>query len=250
MSHLTKLVALFLAFVVCAFVFAAPVPKSDVKLTDAQTKEMDGLWMKLGKSGTDAVEATLALAKQPAEATLYLKPKLRPLKLEEKEAKQLIARLFSEKEEEWKEAERELHHRPPILAMKLPDIWAEAKTPEHKARLAIVLCMLKRNNADSEFELVEQPGDAAHPFKMQCKYTVLLGNLPPGTKATDTCPVPEVVSKLNDHGDWHRLQRAIHILEHIGTPDAMKVIEEMASGHADASPTKTAKEALERLKKK
>ena len=58
-----------------------------------------------------------------------------------------------------------------------------------------------------------------------------------------------VGDQINSHR-WQRLQRAIYILEHVGTPNAMKVMEDMATGHADASPTKTAKEALERLKKK
>lgn len=40
------------------------------------------------------------------------------------------------------------------------------------------------------------------------------------------------------------------ILEQIGTPDALKVLEQLADGHPDATPTKAAKESLERLKKK
>jgi hypothetical protein len=43
---------------------------------------------------------------------------------------------------------------------------------------------------------------------------------------------------------WNREKRALYVLEHVGTPEAVKVIEVMATGHPDASPTKLSKEAL------
>lgn len=42
--------------------------------------------------------------------------------------------------------------------------------------------------------------------------------------------------------------RATAILEHIGTTDARKVLESLATGEAEATPTKAAKAALERIK--
>jgi hypothetical protein len=50
--------------------------------------------------------------------------------------------------------------------------------------------------------------------------------------------------------EWERLKRAMMILEHLGTPDAKKVLEAMAAGHEDAGPTVAAKDAVERLKKR
>lgn len=231
---------------------AAPVPKVDDKLSEKKAKEFNELWHELSDWRSNSSWAALGFLKNPMTTVAYFRTKLKPLKLEEKEAKQLIARLADDKDDVWKVAEAELMYRHPILAMKLPDIWVEAKTPEHKARLAIVLLsgMIKRRD-DCEFELLEEPGDATFPFKMQCKYPIpQFGNLPPGARATDTCPVPDVISKLNNHDVWHRADRAALILEHLGTPDAVKLLEEMATGHADANPTKTAKEALARLKKK
>ncbi len=49
---------------------------------------------------------------------------------------------------------------------------------------------------------------------------------------------------------WTRAARGVAILEQLGTPDAVKVLEQLADGHTDAFPTKAAKESLERLKKK
>jgi RNA polymerase sigma factor (sigma-70 family) len=49
---------------------------------------------------------------------------------------------------------------------------------------------------------------------------------------------------------WVRAARAVGILEHINSPEARQVLEELAQGEADALPTIEAKAALERLDKK
>src|SRR5205814_10395922 len=46
---------------------------------------------------------------------------------------------------------------------------------------------------------------------------------------------------------WTRAVRAIILLEHFATPEAITILREMAGGHADAQPTKLAAEALDRL---
>jgi hypothetical protein len=60
----------------------------------------------------------------------------------------------------------------------------------------------------------------------------------------DFNPMREVRNPVLD-----RVTLAVGMLESIGTPAAKKLLEEMATGHPDAGPTKAAKEALERLKK-
>ena len=47
---------------------------------------------------------------------------------------------------------------------------------------------------------------------------------------------------------WTRAEQAIILLEHIGTPEAIAVLKVMATGHAEAGPTITAKESLKRMK--
>jgi hypothetical protein len=79
-----------------------------------------------------------------------------------------------------------------------------------------------------------------------------LPNRPPGANPIfrGSTALAETVAELSKAGcqkDWGRATRAVMLLEHIGTPAAVKVLERMATGHADASPTKAAKDALKRL---
>jgi hypothetical protein len=48
---------------------------------------------------------------------------------------------------------------------------------------------------------------------------------------------------------WVRAIRAIALLEQVGTPGAVAILKDMATGHPDASPTKAAKVALQRMRK-
>lgn len=239
---MTRVLPALLALSFVAVALAAPVPKADDKLSEARTKELDGWWKKLGANhGTDPVQATLWFTKQN-DVTLYLKQKLMPLKMSEKEAKQLIARLFSEKEEEWKEAERELIERSPLLAMPIKDVWAEAKTEGEKRRLVYVLLGRMSGHDQDDYELKEHMGGVFTLVATQWQNGRMVSSIAVNVDAS-------VTDQINNQ-KWQRLQRAIYVLEHVGTPDAVKIIEDVATGHADAGPTKTAKEVLERLKKK
>src|SRR5205807_1256969 len=46
---------------------------------------------------------------------------------------------------------------------------------------------------------------------------------------------------------WTRAVRAVVLLEHVGTPDAVAILKALATGHPDAQPTKEARAALARL---
>jgi len=46
-----------------------------------------------------------------------------------------------------------------------------------------------------------------------------------------------------------RVERAVKVLERIGTPEAMQILQTLSQGEADALPTRAAKEALEGVNK-
>lgn len=55
--------------------------------------------------------------------------------------------------------------------------------------------------------------------------------------------------RRNPKKQWTRIVRAIVLLEHIGTPEAVAILREMATGHPDAQPTEAARDSLERFGK-
>jgi hypothetical protein len=46
---------------------------------------------------------------------------------------------------------------------------------------------------------------------------------------------------------WTRACRAIVLLEHVASPQALAILREMSTGHDDAEPTKVAREALAKV---
>lgn len=48
----------------------------------------------------------------------------------------------------------------------------------------------------------------------------------------------------NRKDKWTRAVRAILLLDQIGSADALAIIREMATGHAEAEPTRVAKDVL------
>jgi len=230
---------------------AAPIPKDDGKLTDDKKKELDDLFNKLGRSGPDGTKATLAFVGQPNTTVTYLKQRLRPLKLTVDEAKGLIAKLLGDEEKGVKEAMKEFAELDPRLAMHISDIWAEAKTGEQQERLMCVFLGQTDEHALCTFDL-RLPKETDYPanFYVQAKPNVPANAFKTGRLPNYTVGVARDMAQLKQGGHWSSHASAIAVLEHIGTPEAVKVIEDMATGHPDAGPTIAAKEALARLKKK
>jgi hypothetical protein len=56
-------------------------------------------------------------------------------------------------------------------------------------------------------------------------------------------------SRRNFKKKWTRAVRAIVLLEHFGSPAAVDILKDMATGHPNAQPTKVAQEALKNLAK-
>jgi hypothetical protein len=52
---------------------------------------------------------------------------------------------------------------------------------------------------------------------------------------------------INTKKKWTRSVRAIALLEDIGSTEAIAILKDMAGGHAEAQPTREAKEALKRI---
>ena len=196
---------------------------------------------------------------RPADTVTFLKGKLRPLKLERKRADELVAKLFSEKEDEWKGALAQFAVLDLRLAYPVKDAWKLAKTAEQRRRMAMALHQ-EGSKVRDWMERLDVEG-ADKPNKLATWGEKFLKDAQ-FFKFSFRPEVPAEVMKEFDldridafaPGDfavlssqlWGQQECAIYILDAIGTNDALAVIKDMATGHPDAGPTKAAKAVLKR----
>jgi hypothetical protein len=220
-----------------AFGFAAEAP--------ADEAVMELLWADLEKPELEASRALLKLADRPKEAVAFLKEKMKPLKTRPGEVRALLLKLGSDKEEVWKAAFDELDYFDPRLAIDLETLMEKVTETPARQRMVAILSGYSLNFMDSpnfmEGKKIElsKAGRGSFNFRSEGR----------------SWWAEPAVSHLNQPGGnerrkWTRAVRAIVLLEHIGTPDAVAVVKEMATGHAEAEPTRVAQETLKRLEKK
>jgi hypothetical protein len=219
---------------------AAPVP------AEAAGKELEALWVDLAGDELTASRALLKLAARPKEAVAFVAGKLRPLKIDQKRVRALLADLGSEKEATWKAAVEELEYFDPRLAIDLPTLMDDVTDRVARARLVALLSgdrsaddLLKENtpiefgrhggmNGQEEFFNFRQKGSWWAEHRVERLNASTWGNR---------------------RKYWTRAVRAVVLLEHIGGPAAVAVLRDLATGHPDAQPTKAAKEAVARIEK-
>jgi hypothetical protein len=197
---------------------------------------LESAWDDLEKPEPQASRALLFLAGKPAEATAFLKEHLTPLKLSVDELNALLTDLGSDDEAFWRPAFEKLRYLDPRLAVDLPTLMKEPAASLGQTRLVEVLCDYTPDYlAGKTVRLRKSKGDDYYNFvsagtSWWAEHKVSLLNVGGTTKAK-----------------WTRAARAIALLEHFGTPEAVAILKDMAGGHADAQPTKLAQEALNNL---
>ncbi len=222
------LVAVLMGSVAC--LASQPVPENPAPATNQE--QLESWWTDLEKSGSDVSAALLSLADRQQEVVPFLKDRLKPLKITPKEVNEFLVRLASEEKNIWEEAFRELEYLDPRLAINLVTLMNKDMALPARARLVEVLsgrpagCLKGK-----EVEL--------HTLSDGDGYNFCSGG---------TWWAEHKVSRLNNWGTpkkkWTRAVRAIVLLDHIGTPDAIAILKDLATGHPDAQPTKVAKEVL------
>ncbi len=238
---------------------AAPVPMDSVEV---KSKKLEELWaLIIEHDEAIHVRALLEYSALPkGDVVAFLAGKLKPLKLTEERAKKLVADLGDEKEGVAEAAYLEMKYYDPRLVLEVGDLFKDLPQGMHQLRVAALLfgfpldhfahhkveyqssAALRALFGNTQLGTIQYEYLPSHPMA-----TANAGNNRFGRTVAET--VSEV-SKWGMNSEWIRATRAILILEHIGTADAIKLLETMATGHVDASPTKAAVEALVRLKKK
>lgn len=240
MTRLLPLVLLLAAPAV-----AAPVPK--VVLTAEQEKEFDELWDKAYRRAEGRAQLYCRLIKQPDAAIEYLTRTVKPAKLTEKEAKELIAALGSNDETTWKRAYRDLRLRDVRLAMTLDDAWALAKTDESKLRLGHLLIGYGNFEHDTKSIELQPPRKPGGP-------KVLFSTNKNPHHANGVSDAPQtfdgwmVSLKERNHETDPRVRVAFAALARIGTAPARDHLRTLANdGHAKAWTTTESLAALDLL---
>jgi len=236
---------------------AAPVPKESLEV---KSKKLEELWGLL--SAQDEAVSSRALlemsARPKADVVVFLAGKLKPLKLAEEHAKKLLADLGHEKEEVAKAAFDELSYFDPRLVLTVDSVLKELPAGRHRQRVAALLlggdldsyvdCKVEYH---SSADMAARNGGKKFPgnFMVEDSNPQRVGAIGVRNYSTAVAETPAELSEWQRHKNWRRVTRAVMILEHLGTPEAMKVLEAMATGHPDAGPTLAAKDAMKRLKK-
>jgi hypothetical protein len=228
MRHKPLLLLTFFLLLTWSFLgYAAEATQSDAE-------QMQSWWDDLEKPDPEASRALLKMADKPAESVAFLKEHLQPLKIEADEVNKLIKDLESADEEVWKPADEKLRYFDPRLAIELPVLMTDATNPLARSRLTEIL-------ADRPIGSFEGKEIKYSTFRDGQNFVIGNGSIWAEKDVAKLC------GPWNDKAPWTRAIRAIVLLEHINTPEAVAILKDMSAGHPDAQPTKQANTALENL---
>jgi hypothetical protein len=202
---------------------------------------MDAWWTDLEKDETDATRALLNLADRREDAVAFLRSKLKPLKVSTSEIRALLLKLGTENPNVWRPAFEELEYFDPRLAIDLETLMDRYKDAPRRQRMVEVLSGWKPGVLDDKEIRLRRVNQDGFNFSAAPK----MGSW----WAEHRVDRIGIYSPDNPKKKWTRAVRAILLLEHIGTPGALAILKDMATGHPDAQPTKVARDCVERLVK-
>lgn len=202
---------------------------------------IDAAWRHLlSRNEPEVSSAVLHLSRNPAETTGFLTERLRPLHLSSDRIETLLDSLQSSDDDIWRPAFQELGYFDPRLALSIEELIAHDSMQESPGRHRLVSILIGtsiKNIAKWKYIRLHEVGDG---FNFCC------------SDNPDTCganywgePNMRFLCGITDpKPEWSRALRAIALLEHFGTPEAMKIIQRMSTGHPDAQPTIFARSIL------
>ncbi|HEX3356156.1 MAG TPA: hypothetical protein VHS31_04155 [Tepidisphaeraceae bacterium] len=233
-----KLFVRILPVLLILSIFIPAVAAEDAPATQPATgqDQMEKWWGDLKDIDPQMSRALLGFSDRPEQTVAFFKDKLVPLILTEDDLNKLVADLGSDDETVWKAAAEKLKYFDPRLAKDLQSLMDELNEPVSRNRMIEILSRRPADSLSGKNVQLAHSGGGVYQFEIRTLNSVsswwVEGKL-------------SGVSQQNDA--WVRATRAVVILEHIGTPDAIVILKDMASGNPEAGPTKTAQEALVKL---
>lgn len=218
---MSRWIALGLSMILVSSATAAPVPKPVLERT-----ENERLWQQLQRgTSIELTEAVCQFLVHSESTVPFFATKLQSLTMTKKQVERAIGLLDSDNG--WKGAYEELSQLDPRLAMSIEDCWALAKSDVQRRRLAGVLNVEEYEGAEDRlFKLIPPSG--------QDEYWTLQSNKGRMLVAKD---VAELRICHSGRPKWFAETQTVTLLSRINTPAAWKLLEAMATGHKDATPT-------------
>jgi hypothetical protein len=200
---------------------------------------MTDLWLDLEKGELEASRALLELCDRPKDAVAFLGKKMRPLKIDAEQVRALLDWLGSDQDEIWKPAFEQLEYLDPRLAIDIVTLMAEVKDAPARQRMVEVLSGRQAGSLSDKTVRLGGIGRAEGMYFESNGKTWWAEN--------EVARINVREGWNNPKKKWTRAVRAIVFLEHIRTPEAIAILEDMATGHPDAQPTRAANDALKRI---
>ena len=226
---------------------AAPVPEMS---KEDKRKQLESLWGKLVQRPPNRTIALLKLSSWPEKELLaFLSEKIKPLKLSQERAKELISALASEKIEVAEAAREEMSYFDPRLALTVEEMVKDVPEGLHRQRIFAVLMYSQLDTYLGCKLTYESSASLKLRNAQQTHAQINVDDLPdtPRKRGAFSTVLADALADMYNW-QWDNCERGIIVLEHVGSPGAVKVLESMATGNSDAKPTQAAVEALGRLK--
>ena len=186
--------------------------------------------------------AILGMARTPKETVAFLRSNLRPVKVDVKRVGELIRGLDGGTFEERERAHAELEYLGPFVRSALEKALENKPTPEQKRRLTRLMETSAPEKPIAPPPPPIRPGRSFQISNINGRVQILIDGKPIDL-------TPQVIVQRGPSPLWLRAVRAVAVLETVASPEAIRLVEEMAGGEAEALPTRAAREARKRLGK-
>lgn len=239
--------ALAVLLILAPVAIAADPPKA------APVTPLDTAWKDLlSTDDAKATSAALTLATLPKdEVVVFLGKNLRAVKADKKLLNRLLNDLGDKEPALYEPAVEELAYFGRYIKEELKAEAKDAGNPLVKERAAKLVADIEaREQAEKKVEEVKKEEEAPVVGGRGASVAIRNGQVFINGKPVSAEAKTVVIERPGPPAGWVRAARSIAVLEHINTPEAVKVLEQMALGEDSAPPTKQAQDALARLKRK
>lgn len=213
-------------------------------LATAQTpanSRFEKLWADLAdKNEVKATRAALVLASTPKETVSFLRSVLKPVKLETARFKTLLKELDNDEFETRDRAYKELEYFGKAIRAQLEEVLKSPPSTEVRNQVERLIEASRSEDGLPPMPPPQIQGRSVSVQNAGGQVKIIIDGKPLDLN-------PKVIEKPGPQPSWVRAARATAVLEHIGTPEAKEILRSLAAGEADVLPTKSAKEALDRL---